>query len=99
LDFVDVSTLSLCNLPSLFGIPRQLNLMGDDVGNARRIWEQILLDQPGFELEAGALTLPEIQDRAAAFNPLTLEVQQEVRAISGNAWFSLGRHGLGLHCA
>ncbi len=97
LDFVDVSTLSLCTLPSLFGIPRQLNLMGDDVGNARRVWQQILLDQPGFELEAGALTLPEIQDRAAAFDPLTLEVQEDVRAISGNAWFSLGRHGLGLH--
>jgi hypothetical protein len=55
------------------------------------------MDHPGFILEAGALTLPEIQDRAAAFNPLTLEVHEDVRAISGNAWFSLGRHGLGLH--
>ncbi len=97
LDFVDVSTLSLCTLPSLFGIPRNLNLMGDDVSDARRAWQQILMDQPGFELEAVTLTLPEIQDRAAAFNPLTLEVHQEVRAISGNAWFSLGRHGVGLH--
>jgi ATP-dependent helicase IRC3 len=97
LDFVDLSTLSLCTLPSLFGIPRHLNLMGGDVGEARRSWQDILLDKPGFELEAGALTLPEIQDRAAAFNPLTLEVDEEVRAISVNAWFSLGRHGLGLH--
>jgi hypothetical protein len=48
-------------------------------------------------LEAAALTLPEIQDRAAAFNPLTLEVHADIRAISGNAWFSLGRHGVGLH--
>ncbi len=30
-------------------------------------------------------------------DPLTLEANQEVRAISVNAWFSLGRHGLGLH--
>ncbi len=97
LDFVDLSTLSLCCLPSLFGIPRDLNLMGGDVSEARRAWQQILVDQPGFELEAGALTLPEIQDRAAAFDPLTLEVHEDVRAISGNAWFSLGRHGLGLH--
>jgi ATP-dependent helicase IRC3 len=97
LDFVDVSNLSLCTLPSLFGCPRNLNLMGGDIGEARRVWQDILLDRPGFELEAGALTLPEIQNRAAAFDPLTLAVHQEVRAISANAWFSLGRHGLGLH--
>ena len=97
LDFVDLSTLSLCTLPSLFGMPRHLNLEGGDVSDARRTWQNILLDHPGFELEASALTLPEIQDRASAFNPLTLEVHEEVRAISGNAWFSLGRHGLGLH--
>ena len=97
LDFVDLSTLSLCSLPSLFGIPRNLNLQGGDAIAARRAWLDILDEQPGFELEAGALTLPEIQNRAAAFNPLTLEVHDDVRAISGNAWFSLGRHGLGLH--
>lgn len=97
LDFVDVSSLNLCTLPSLFGIPRHLDLMGDDASKARRVWQQILLDQPGFELEARALTLPEIQQRAASFNPLTLEVHENVRAISGNAWFSLGRHGLGLY--
>lgn len=97
LDFVDVSSLSLCTLPSLFGMPRHLDLGGEDVGEARRVWQQILFDHPGFEVEAAALTLPEIQDRAAAFNPLTLEVHEDVRAISGNAWFSLGRHGLGLH--
>jgi len=97
LDFVDLSTLSLCTLPSLFGIPRHLNLEGGDVSEARTTWQNILLDHPGFELEASALTLPEIQDRASAFNPLTLEVHEDVRAISSNAWFSLGRHGLGLH--
>jgi superfamily II DNA or RNA helicase len=97
LDFVDVSQLSLCSLPSLFGVPRDLDLRGEDVSAARRVWRQILFDHPGFELEAGAVTLPEIQQRAAAFDPLTLQTNDEVCAISGNAWFSLGRHGLGLH--
>jgi hypothetical protein len=97
LDFVDASLLSLCSLPSLFGVPRELDLQGGDVSAARQVWQQILLDHPGFELEAGAFTLPEIQQRAESFDPLTLEANQEVRAISGNAWFSLGRHGLGLH--
>lgn len=96
LDFVDVSTLPLCSLPSLFGIPRDLDLRGGDVGEAQRAWQQLLIDHPGFEWEAGALTLPEIQRRAAAFDPLTLEVNPEVRAISANAWFSLGSRGLGL---
>ena len=97
LDFVDLSTLSLCTLPSLFGAPRDLDLHGEDVREASRIWQQILFDHPGFEVEAGALTLREIQDRAANFDPLTLQADAEVRAISGNAWFSLGRHGVGLH--
>lgn len=97
LDFVDLSSLSLCTLPSLFGAPRDLDLRGGDVMQARSSWLQIIEENPGFELEAGALTLQEIQDRAAAFDPLTLETDHEVRAISGNAWFSLGRHGLGLH--
>jgi superfamily II DNA or RNA helicase len=97
LDFVDVSSLSLCTLPSLFGMPRHLDLRGQEAGEARRVWQKILFDHPGFELEAAAVTLPEIQERAASFNPLTLEVHEDVRAISGNAWFSLGRHGLGLH--
>ncbi len=97
LDFVDLSTLSLCTLPSLFGSPRDLDLRGGDASDARRAWQQILVDHPGFELEAGALTLREIQDRAASFDPLTLATDGEVRAISGNAWFSLGRHGVGLH--
>ena len=97
LDFVDVSQLSLCSLPSLFGMPRELELRGGDANTARRVWERIAFDHPGFELEAGTFTLPEIQRRAESFDPLTLEVDLEVRAISVNAWFSLGRHGVGLH--
>ena len=97
LDFVDVSTLSLCTLPSLFGCPRDLDLDGGDVSEARGAWLQLMLDHEGFELEAGAVTLREIQDRAASFDPLTLAPNRDVRAISANAWFSLGRHGVGLH--
>ena len=97
LDFVDLSSLSLCTLPSLFGAPRDLDLRGEDASEARRVWLDIMFDRPGFELEAGALTLPEIQERAAAFDPLTLHTDAEVRAISANAWFSLGRHGVGIH--
>ncbi len=99
LDFVDVSELSLCTLPTLFGCPRDLDFEGQDAREGARQWMQIQLDYPALELEAGALTLREIQDRAAAFDPLTLELDRDVRAISANAWFSLGRHGVGLHFA
>lgn len=97
LDFVDVSRLSLCTLPSLFGMPRDLDLLGGDVSEARRAFARITLDAPGFEVEAGAITLREIQSRAESFDPLALCVDPEVLAISGNAWESLGRHGLCLH--
>jgi ATP-dependent helicase IRC3 len=97
LDFVDLSDLSLCTLPSLFGAPRDLDLQGGDASEASRVWNEILFDKPGFEVEAGAVTLQEIQERAASFNPLTLETHEDVRAISGNAWFSLGRYGVALH--
>jgi len=97
LDFVDVSELSLCSLPSLFGMPRDLDLEGREVGEAERFFERLAFDHPAFEVEAGAITLGEIQARAEAFDPLTQEVDVEVRAISRNAWASLGRHGLALH--
>ena len=97
LDFVDVSRLSLCTLPSLFGMPRDLDLQGEDVSEARRAFARITLDAQGFEVEAGAITLREIQSRAESFDPLALRVDPEVVAISGNAWESLGRHGLCLH--
>src|SRR6187431_2563603 len=55
LDFVDLSDLSLCTLPSLFGMPRDLDLEGRDVSAARHIWERIEFDRPGFVLEAGSV--------------------------------------------
>jgi hypothetical protein len=97
LDFVDLSELSLCSLPSLFGAPSQLDLQGNDAAEAGRVWQRIQFDHPGFELEAGSFTLPEIQRRAASFDPVTLQTHDDVRAITDNAWFSLGRFGLGLH--
>ncbi len=97
LDFVDLSALSLCSLPTLFGLPAQLDLQGQEVNDVRVRYHQLMLEHPGLELEAGALTLAEIQERAASFDPLTLQTHADVRAISGNAWFSLARHGLGLH--
>jgi superfamily II DNA or RNA helicase len=97
LDFVDVSRLSLCTLPSLFGMPYDLNLMGEEGLEARKNYDRIFFDYPGFELEAGEITLREIQERAMHFDPLGLETDGEVRAISGNAWVSLGSRGLALH--
>lgn len=97
LDFVDVSELSLVTLPSLFGVPRQLDLAGGDPRDAAAVWHQITLDLPSFELEAASITLDEIQERARRFDPLTRETDPGVRAISPLAWHSLGRAGLVLH--
>ncbi|MFO0755391.1 MAG: DEAD/DEAH box helicase [Byssovorax sp.] len=97
LDFVDLGNLELCTLPSLFGMPRDLDLLGEDAVEAKHTFHQLSFDYPGFEVEAGAITLREIQDRAAHFDPLTLHVDAEVRAISHHAWASLGKPGLLLH--
>lgn len=97
LDFVDLSDLELVSLPSLMGMPRDMDLEGREVGEAEKTWRQLLFDYPGFELEAGAITLAEIQARAQAFDPLSMEVDPEIRAISGNGWESLGPAGLCLH--
>ncbi len=97
LDFVDVSELSLCSLPSLFGMPPQLDLEGQDVVEAEERLGRLFEDFPTFELPPEAITLGEIEQRARHFDPLTLEVDPEIAAISGNAWTSLGRTGLVLH--
>ena len=97
LDFVDLSALSLVSLPSLLGLPRGFDLQGEDAVAAAQAWQRIQLDVPGLELEAGAITLQEIQQRAAHFDPLTLQVDPEVRAISPLGWASLGSRGLALH--
>ena len=65
--------------------------------DAQRMLGAIFDDAPGLELEPGAITLGEIQRRAAAFDPLTLRVDPEVAAISAYAWASLGSRGVALH--
>ncbi len=97
LDFVDVSQLSLCSLPNLHGAPRDLDLQGERADEAAKAWRDLQFDHPGFEWEAGAITLDEVKQRAAAFDPLTLKVDSEVAAISPLGWVSLGKAGLALH--
>jgi len=97
LDFVDASSLSLVTLPSLFGFPVQFDLEGADIAEVDdkvQHWMQLDL---GLELEATDITLSEIQRRAENFDPLSQRIHPEIRAISGNGWFSLGSKGLGLH--
>ena len=97
LDFVDSSDLPLVTLPVLWGIPRNVELQGEDPREAAAYLRRLPFDLPGFELEAGSITLQEIKDRAAAFDPLKTAVAPDIRAISGNGWCSLGARGLALH--
>lgn len=97
LDFVDLSDLSLVTLPSLFGLPGQLDLAGGPVTEAAERLGKVFEQFPTFELAPEAITLSEIETRAQQFDPLTLHIDPEVTAISGNAWTSLGRVGLVLH--
>ena len=97
LDFVDLSDLSLVNLPSLVGLPKEINLEGETVTEAVNLYHQLHFDFPGFELEAGNITLSDVKHRAQSFDPLTMELHPEVTAITSNGWISLGQQGLGLH--
>jgi ATP-dependent helicase IRC3 len=98
LDFVDASELSLVTLPSLFGMPGDLHLEGEEAHKAAQSYFSWMDEAPGFEVEPGEITLSEIKRRVAGFNPLNLEIHEDILAISGNAWISLGRVGLALHC-
>lgn len=97
LDFVDLADLSLCAVPSLYGMPNDFDLAGSRAEEAAATWRQIQFDFPGFEWEAGAITLDEVKRRAESFDPLSMKVDREVLAISPLAWVSLGRAGLALH--
>ncbi|HCH64593.1 MAG TPA: ATP-dependent helicase, partial [Deltaproteobacteria bacterium] len=77
LDFVDLSDLDLVTLPSLHGSPRNLDLQGEDAAEVAETIRQLLLAHPGFEVPPGAITLQEIKDRAAAFDPLDQHVDLE----------------------
>ena len=97
LDFVDLSERTLMTLPTLAGLPRDLDLEGALLDDAARAMQSLWDEHPGFEVEPGSITLGEIKKRAAAFDPLTLRVDAEVLAISANCWESLGSRGLALH--
>ena len=97
LDFVDLSDLSLVNLPSLLGLPRALNLEGGDVKEASETFHQLKLRYHGFEIEANEITLQEIKHRAESFDPLTMEINPEITAITANGWCTLGARGLALY--
>lgn len=97
LDFVDLNDVKLTTLPTLFGLPQDLQLDGEDVEEARAKFFQLSLNHPNLEIDPGEITLSEIERRAASFDPLTLELDPEVAAVSPNAWASLGRAGLALH--
>ncbi|MFT4623192.1 MAG: superfamily II DNA or RNA helicase [Myxococcota bacterium] len=98
LDFVDVAALELVSLPTLFGLPKNVDLAGEDAAEAASKWRQLELDLAAQSLhEARSLTLDELRERAEAFDPLTQAVNPEVVAISGHAWMSLGTPGLVLH--
>ncbi len=97
LDFVDVSAMSLVTLPSLMGLPRNLNLEGRDVEEALSFFRDLAFDFPGFELEAGEISLTEIRQRAETFDPLTMDIDPNITAITDNAWWSLGSAGLALY--
>src|SRR4029078_12558678 len=46
LDFVDLTELSLCTLPALFGTPRDLHLRGGDATEDPRAWLGIAVHRP-----------------------------------------------------
>ena len=96
IDFVDVSSMSLVTLPSLMGLPRELDLEGQPVGEILPFFKNLAFDFPGFEIEAGEISLSAIKERAEQFDPLTLRVNPHIIAITPNEWWSLGSAGLAL---
>lgn len=97
IDFVDLSALNLVTLPTLYGVPVEVDFEGREASEAAAAYHAIFEETPGFEWEAASLTLTELKQRAQAFDPLRLKVSAEVRAISQSGWVSLGQRGLALH--
>ena len=97
LDFVDLSALNLITLPSLYGVPVEIDFEGKEASEVAAAYHQLIEATPGFEWEAEALTLSELKMRAQQFDPLRLPLSAEIRAISQSGWVSLGQRGLALH--
>jgi len=97
LDFVDLSAMNLITLPTLYGMPVELDFEGREAGEVSQAYFALLEAHPGFEWEAESLTLSELKERAHSFDPLRIKLSHEVRSISQNGWVSLGQRGLALH--
>jgi ATP-dependent helicase IRC3 len=97
LDFVDLSDLELVTLPRLHGMPTDLDLQGQRADEAEEEFRGGFQLPLGFEIPPGMITLAEIKSRAAAFDPISLHIDPEIRAISANGWCSLGSRGVVLH--
>lgn len=94
LDFVDLSHLDLITTPTLDAGPTREAIERPEPEEDAPEPLSLPLDDGRDEAPA---TLLEIQDRLAAFDPLTMEQREEAAAISPNAWLSLGRLGMMLH--
>ncbi len=95
LDFVDLSHLTLVGTPSLDAGPTGERAQPPRPESGSE--PPPIFDDPGDALDEPPATLAQIQERLAAFDPLTMEQREEAAAISPNAWLSLGRLGMMLH--
>lgn len=95
LDFVDLSELELVTTPTLEAGPRRANPPARDEESPAESLR--LPPEDPNDLDEAPATLGEIQQRLAAFDPLTLEQLEQSAAISTSAWLSLGRLGMMLH--
>lgn len=91
LDFVDLGRLELVTLPTLLGSERPGGgeMPDDDRENGSAFRPEA--DDVGPE---APLTLSQIHERTAGFDPLVPEQRQELAAISNFAWVSMGGRGL-----
>jgi superfamily II DNA or RNA helicase len=91
LDFVDLSRVELCTTATLDAAERPIELQERQrsEGHGRMPLDDDRDDAPA--------TLAEIEARLAAFDPLALDQKSEAKAISPNAWLSLGARGMLLH--
>ena len=97
IDFVDLSAMNLVTLPSLVGMPVEIDFEGRELLEGASAYQRLMDEQPGFEWEAQRLSLSELQERVMRFDPLKIKLPSELRAISQNGWVSLGQRGVALH--
>lgn len=93
LDFVDLSDLEVMTTHTLDAGPSRVRELpaADEAPGMGDAW------LPIEDVDEVPATLQDIQQRMAAFDPLTLTQLEEAAAISPNAWLSLGARGMMLH--